>query len=100
MFEAEQVEKGKVLAILMYVFPILFFLPLVSAENKTEYMMFHANQALLLFILEIIASATAAIIIGFFVGVFALVCAILGIVSAVNGTDKPLPLIGKIKLLK
>lgn len=101
MFDAEQVNKGKVIAIVMYIIPILFFLPLVMDEFKNDYCKFHANQALLIFLMYIIASVlvfTIIVPIVFYIAAF--IFFVMGIISAVNGTDKPLPIIGGIKLIK
>ncbi len=107
----ESEEKWKIWAILGYIFPIIFFIPLV-ADAKTPYIKFHANQQLLLLLLGI-ASYLLKKILGWIplvsilvnlvtlaIGIFIFVCAILGIVSAVNGTRKPLPLIGEIIIIK
>lgn len=99
-FDAAAVEKGKVFAILGYIFPILFFLPLVTG-NKTPYAMLHANQALILLIAQLISSALVFVLIGYIFSLVCLVYTILGIVSACNGTTDPFPIIGdKIILLK
>ncbi len=105
LFDAEEVNKGKVIAILMYIFQILFFLPLVSPDLKTEYTMHHANNALLLLILSVASGIVNVIpILGLLVslvaGIFGFICFILGIISAVKGTKAELPLIGQIKILK
>ena len=39
-------------------------------------------------------------LIGWIGSLFCLVCAIIGLISAINGTEKEVPLLGKIKLLK
>jgi uncharacterized membrane protein len=100
MFDAEQVSKGKPIAIIMYIIPILFFIPLVADDYKNEYGKFHANQALLILIIEIISSVLSfTIIVPFVLGIVSLVFIILGIVSACNGTSQPLPVIGQINLI-
>jgi len=98
-FPKEEVEAGKIVAILGYIIPILFFLPLVSGE-KTAYGTFHANQALILFIAWIISSILTIAIIGLVLYIACFVFMILGIVSACNGSKKPLPGIGAIKIIK
>ena len=98
-FPAEDIEKGKVMAILGYIFQILFFLPLVTGD-KTEYAKFHANQALLLLILSVLASLLAVIIIGWLLYIPWIVFTIMGIIASLNGSTKPLPLIGKIRIIK
>jgi len=99
-FDDSDVEKGRLFAILAYVFPILFFLPFVTG-NKTQYSMMHANQALLLLIADLISFALSFVLVGLIFFLICLVYTILGIVSACNGTTDPFPLIGdKIVLLK
>lgn len=66
---------------------------------------FHLNQALVICIGYFIASFVFVIpVLGWLVGaaayIFLLVCTIMGIISALNGEEKELPLIGSIKLLK
>lgn len=80
--------------------------------GNSEFTKFHANQGLVLGIIETVFGAAIAIlakmpILGFIFsivgGVFELVClilAIMGIVSAVNGEMKELPVIGAIKIIK
>lgn len=98
--QAEVVFTGnKTMAILAVIFPILFFLPLVAGD-KTEFDKFWANQALLLFLLGIISSITAAIIIGIVLGVAEFVFWIIAIIAVCNGQMKPLPLIGGIKIIQ
>ena len=99
VFNPADVEAGKAFAILGYIFPLLFFLPLVSGA-KTPYAMFHANNALILFIGGIVASILSVILIGFLLYVFLLVLIIMGIIAACNGSAKRLPLIGGMIILK
>ena len=49
--DPNDILQNKTLCGLAYVFPILFFLPLVSCPNS-KFGRFHANQALLLFLFE------------------------------------------------
>lgn len=102
-------SNDKVYGILSY----LGILVLISlAMGKTSFAKFHANQGLVLFIIEVLGAAILGIglaipvirvvfaIVG---GLFELIClclAILGIVSAVNGETKELPVIGAVKLIK
>ncbi|MDD3931911.1 MAG: hypothetical protein PHT04_07050 [Eubacteriales bacterium] len=104
-------EKNKVIAALAYL-GILFFLPLVAAP-ESKYGRYHANQGLLLLITAVAGGIALAILsailtaiswrlffIGsllytvFYIGITVLV--ILGIVNAVGGKAKPLPVIGKL----
>lgn len=106
-FDPEDIEKNKTLSIFSY-FSWLVIIPLVAAKDS-KFARFHANQGLVLAIAETIL----AIVIGFlgdipFVGailrgllsIASLVYLVLGIVNAVNGKAKELPIIGKIRIIK
>lgn len=90
---------NKTMAILAVVFPVLFFLPLVAGD-KTEFGKFWANQALLLFLLGIVASITAAIFVGIVIGIAEFVFWIMCLIAVCNGQMKPMPLIGNITIIK
>jgi uncharacterized membrane protein len=99
-FDPEDIEKNKVMALLAY---IIFFIPLIAAPNS-KFAKYHANQGLVLFLLYIAIIILSNIsILGFLEyigGLFVLVLVILGIINAVNGKVKPLPLIGGITIIK
>lgn len=85
---------------------ILFFIPMVT-HPESEFAMFHANQGLLLLIAGVIVGAVGGIIpfIGWFIiaplgSIFILVLFIMGLVNALQGQMKRLPLIGKFDLIK
>lgn len=67
---------------------------------------FHLNQSLVLNVAEIILSILARIFSGFLGVIFAIVDIILfvlwiiGLVRAVKGDEKPIPILGGIQLLK
>ena len=102
IFDPGDIEKNKTMAGLAY---IIFFLPLIACPDS-QYGRFHANQALLLFILGFGGSMILSMIpiIGwvllpvFGLGVFVL--AIMGLVNGFGGKGKELPLIGKFRILK
>ncbi|OGN29085.1 MAG: hypothetical protein A3A33_00185 [Candidatus Yanofskybacteria bacterium RIFCSPLOWO2_01_FULL_49_25] len=97
----DDVNNNKVFAIIGYLIPILFFIPLVSdSGKKSPFAMFHANQQLNLLLLWIVGSILYVVLIGFLVHIFALICTIMGIINAAQGTMKRLPLIGGINILK
>lgn len=113
-FVQDDVTQNKVMGILAYIGPLVLF-PIFAAPNS-KFARFHANQGLVLFILEIIYCIIYTIIstvilsiswrfysvvslIGL-VGLVFLVLSIIGIVNAVNGSSKELPVIGKINILK
>ena len=100
-YDAQDIEKNKVMALLAY---IIFLIPLRAAKDS-KFARFHANQGLVLFLGGIIASVVAVIpVIGWIVapiaGLVITVLAIIGILNALNGRAKELPVIGKFKILK
>lgn len=99
----QDAEDNKWISVLAY---FIFFLPLLVAK-ESEFGKFHANQGLDLLLLGIAVSIVGSIIpfIGWFIilpvgGIFCLVLGIMGIINAINGKMKELPLIGSIKLIK
>ena len=113
-YDADDVSKNKVMAILAYFGP-LCFIPMFAAKDS-KFARFHANQGLTLFIACVAWSIAYSIlnwiilaiswrlysissIIGLCSLVF-LVLAVLGIINAANGRAKELPVIGKFKFLK
>ena len=109
----QNTQENKVIFILSY---ILFFLPLISCPNsKTG--RFHANQGLLLLItsiagqiaVTILSSVVLAIswrlwaivsLISWGWAIVVLVLAVIGMMNANKGEQKPLPVIGKFTLIK
>ena len=113
-FDAEDIEKNKSMAVLAYL-GILVLIPLFSAK-ESPYARFHTNQGLVLCIAAILYSVACSIvnaiilaiswklyfitsILGF-AGIVFLVLAVMGIVNAVNGRVKELPLLGKYRIVK
>ncbi|NMB32923.1 MAG: hypothetical protein GX992_01600 [Clostridium sp.] len=113
-FEQEDIQKNKAIAALSY---LIFFLPfLVCPESK--YAKFHANQALLVFIANLGGNIVIRVFLGLvlgsipflgwfirvllasFYGVFIFILIVMGIINAINGEAKKLPLFGEINLLK
>jgi len=120
-FDQADIEQNKMLSLFAYI-GILFLIPLLAAPNS-RYARFHANQGIVLFIAQIVISIGLGIIgmilgailvaawlfalagivstiIGLLMWIPSLVLSILGIVNAVGGKAKDLPLIGKIRILK
>ena len=100
--DPEDVKENKLMAALAYI-GILVLIPIFAAKDS-KFARFHANQGLVLFIISFIAGALAtAKVLGWLFGIVDFVClilAIVGIVYAVQGKAKELPVIGNIKLLK
>ena len=58
---------------------------------------FHLNQALVICLFSLLAIIPC---IGWIWGIFMLVCWVMGLIAAINQEEKPVPLIGGIKILK
>lgn len=104
---SSDVEKNKAMAIVGYIIPILFFIPLVSDAKNSPFAKFHANQQLNLLLFwvvgEIAATVLTFVLIGFLifpiVMIAGVVFMIMGIINASKGEMKALPLIGGFKLI-
>ncbi len=115
------VEKNKSWAILAY---IIFLIPLLAAPKDSQFVRYHVNQGLILAITSISLSIICGILSSIFTGLVAmlipysvlilgsifsfiwlviigvvLALVIKGIISASKGEMKPLPIIGKFKIL-
>lgn len=100
--EASDIEKNRGIAVVAY---ILFFVPLLAAKDS-RFAMYHANQGLLLLISAIIVNVVGSIIpfLGWLIilplgNLLVFVLLVLGILNAAGGKAKPLPLIGKFKII-
>ncbi len=105
--DSNDIQQNKIMAVLAYFGP-LFLIPLLAAPNS-PYARFHANQGLVLFILDAICGVVAGIIsripivggiIGGVLGLIIFILAIIGIVNAASGKAQELPIIGGIKIIK
>ncbi|MDR1188613.1 MAG: DUF4870 domain-containing protein [Bifidobacteriaceae bacterium] len=121
----DEAQAGKTMAILAY---ILFFIPLLTGDHKkNSFVRFHANQGLVLFLSAVawgvlygilMAVATAMLfnpyawtaggvgalgIVTTILGLLWLiptVLCVIGIIHAARGELKPLPVIGRIRIIK
>lgn len=105
--EKSDVEKNKAMAIVGYIIPILFFIPLITDAKNSHFAKFHANQQLVLLIAWVVVNIVGTVIpiIGWFLilplgTIFLLVLMIMGVINASKGTMKKLPAIGGIEILK
>jgi uncharacterized membrane protein len=97
----DDIEKNKGIAAITY---ILFFLPYLVAP-QSKFAMYHANQSLILLIVSVVGGTVLGIIplLGwallplFWIATFVLW--LIGIINALNGKMKPLPLIGNYTIL-
>ena len=115
-FDSQDVEKNKLLAIVGYIFPILFFIPLVTEAKDSIYAKFHSNQQLILLIfgfaggmglsimsyilafIPVMGAMMAMLLLPVFWFVY-LALIIMGIINAANGGTKKLPVIGGLATL-
>ena len=95
----EEVEAGKAMAIIAY---FIFFVPLlVEDARKNRFAMYHTEQAILLMILYFASIIIGGVIgmvtcgIGFILFLVPLAGLVIGIINAVQGNAKPLPVIGQ-----
>jgi uncharacterized membrane protein len=92
----EDIESGKTMALVSY---LIFWLPFVIEESRNnKFVMYHTQQSLVLVIAYAIAGVVAVITcgIGLILFVPILVFQIIGIVNAIQGEVKPLPLVGQL----
>jgi len=101
------VEKNRLLAVLGYILPILFFVPLITEGKNSPYARFHANQQLVLLIVSVSLNLLGTMIpvIGWFLilpagFVFVIILVIFGATSAWRGEMKRLPLVGSAELIR
>lgn len=113
-YTAEDIEQNKVMALLAYL-GLLFLVPMFAAPNS-KYARYHANQGLVLSLAAVAFGIVYVILVflllaiswrlTFLTSILGLlwiaypVLAVIGIINALNGKAKELPLIGKIKILK
>ena len=90
-------------AILSYFGP-LWILPLLrksSGNPPSKFVMFHANQGLVLFILDVIIAVFSGTTgLSELFNLISFILGIIGIINAAKGQMKPLPIIGGITLIR
>lgn len=98
MDEAEKKETGKNTAMAVVAY-ILFFVPLLTDAKDDPFVKYHVKQGLVLFLTAIVLGFISLIPFIFlfswilYIGLFILF--IIGVLNAINGKQKPLPLIGQ-----
>jgi len=93
-------NKNTTMAVVAY---FLFFVPLLTGDAKKDpFVKYHTKQGLVLFLLAIAINVVSWIVpfyvwwrISYLLSLCSLALLIIGIVNAVNGKEKPLPVIGK-----
>lgn len=100
-------EKNKAMAIVGYIIPILFFIPLITDAKNSPFAKFHSNQQLILLLAAIAVNIVGSIVpfLGWFIilpfgSIALIVLAIIGIINAAKGEMKKLPVIGGFSIIK
>ena len=95
-------SSNKVMAVLAYL-GILVLVPLLAAK-ESKFARFHTNQGLILLICSIVSFAIGKVpsiaFISWILNIAILILAIIGIINAVKGETKELPLVGKFTIIK
>ena len=109
-FDPSDIEQNKLMAVLAYI-SWLVLIPIFAAK-ESKFARYHANQGIVLAIAELVAIVALNVLSGLpLIGwlfsivssLFGLVCcimAVIGILNAVNGRAKELPVVGKFRILK
>jgi uncharacterized membrane protein len=113
-YSQSDIEQNKVMAVLAYL-GFLVLVPILAAK-ESPYARFHASQGLNLFVSEVAFGIINVIltlifsfipllnvvwlIIAWLIGIAFFVLMILGIVNAVQGKAKQLPIVGSFRILK
>lgn len=109
--KTDDVSEHKTLAIVGYIIPFLFFLPLLDEKTKNlPFVRFHANQQLLLVVIYLglhlfdIVFFNILMVIGYYlislINLALLVLMVIGAMNAYKGLMKELPIIGHFRLIK
>jgi len=83
----------KTVAIISYITLIGWIIALVLNKPKSEFASFHIRQVLGIFLLGIVLSIIP--IVGFIAWIIPFVLWILGLISAIQGEKKPVPVVGE-----
>ena len=109
-FDQNDIQQNRVMGVLSYL-GILVLIPLFAAR-ESPFARFHCNQGIVLALAEVILSFAVRIfgrlplvgwiirLVGGLGGLAVFVFAIMGIVNAINGKAKELPLVGGFQILK
>ena len=101
----KEVEEGRTFAILSYALSFIsipfFLVPLIMRNN--EFSLYHAKQCLMIWLAGIAVGIVGSLLMVVCIGaillpagmIFLLVLAVMGLMNAVQGRQKPVPVIGK-----
>jgi uncharacterized membrane protein len=99
-FRSEDIAQNKAMSILAYL-GILAVIPLFAAKDS-PFARYHTNQGLVLLVCEFAVWILGKIFsfLGTVGGILAFILAVIGVINALSGRAKELPVIGKVRLLK
>ncbi|MBU1246103.1 MAG: hypothetical protein KKH88_04275 [Nanoarchaeota archaeon] len=90
---ARKNDQGKTIAILSYITIIGWIIALImNTTEKSKLGSYHIRQTLLLYIFAVILSWIP--IVGWILGIVLFIFWILGLVGAINGEQKEMPIVG------
>jgi uncharacterized membrane protein len=96
-------DEGKLFAFLAYLLGIIGFIVVLVAKKDNRFAMFHAKQSLVLFFGWVIAGALHFVpipfigpLIGAVLYLLLLILWVMGMVYALGGQEKDLPIVGQI----
>ena len=93
---SNNIDMTKLYAVLAYL-GLLFIIPLIMCKDS-EFVRFHTNQGIILFIASVICAAVP--IVGWIASICVVVLMVVGLINVSNNEMKELPLIGKFSILK
>jgi uncharacterized membrane protein len=97
MAKESSAKKNTGMAVVAY---LLFFVPLLTDAKNDPFVKFHVKQAIILLIGWLVSVIIGQVpvlgwTISFVMGVGILILLLMGIINALNGEEKPLPIIGQ-----
>ena len=102
MYDTQDIQDNKIWGALSYL-GILFFLPLVVNGGRSKFGTFHANQAFILLIADLIGGVLSSLlgkipvlgsVLSALISLLLLAYTLFGIITAGSGKAKELPFIG------
>jgi len=100
MAKQSSTDEGRIWAFLAYFLSIVGFILVLALKKDNKFAMFHAKQSLVLFVIYIAGYVVLMFIpiLGWIVMMFwwlvFLILSIIGIINALTGKEKALPIIG------
>lgn len=106
-FAANDVQQFKIYAVLPYLLPFLFFLPIVCGDKNSKFCKFHANQQLAWLVVMVVIGILLRILSGIpvigpllcgLISLATIILAVMLMINAANGKAIRIPFIGVISI--